>query len=689
MTNITVFVLADQAKSPELLELTLTSLGAEEVEGLRVHVVPPASGEPPAARRPFVTAAHTAPGRAVNDLLARDRSEVLFLVTSGSVVHPEDLAEAALVLQAGDQAVLTGCTHDVTASDEHVRRVGFWRSLRVAGVGNRLDVSESASAVSLLGMNRRTYVSLRGLDEATQDPVSALVDLQARALRAGVSVDAGPLVLRLAHRLNALNQSRDRVATNAERSATRSPIYRNLTRTIGNPEVDAPAISIVISTFNRAKYLGDCINSILAQSMPDFELVLIDDGSTDDTEVVVAGFDDPRIRYIKRENAGISAARNFGLAEARGTFVAVHDDDDIMLPWRLGTQLRMLQPGDHGCFGISVHFDEVTGETHKLVHRLFNMSTALRYGDNPTHPTWLVRRDVMAAFGYDETLESGVDNNLALRMVRSGVRMSHCGVPLILRRVHAGQITRTAGETQKASASMSRRMLQFANGATPSPSGGTAGEWLPSSHVDDRIDRVLPFLPDDLVRRAVTIRIAESPSNARVLAEKVGELQFMRTRFGAEDEGEAKTVLMVTNVTWGGLAALRRAGAELEVTVLDEAVRPEHAMDGALESWSTEEAGLADKGGHTFVRAISHSRYNLDKFIGHSGLTGWAYFGVDEGKERMAVLFEMPDLASAITLCGKLEGNDLNVSEISILSRNQITEDAMHQVLIRRREVHA
>ena len=466
----TVFVLVQPGEGAELVDRTLAGLAAEGGEGLTVHVVASDPGQQAESAERSETSAHSSPrslGRMVNDLIAADGSEVLFFLTSGSVVHPEDLTASALLLRNGPATLVSGRTHDVVAPGVDVDRHRFWLELRAAGARNRLDVSESAGPVSLFGMSRGTYVALRGFDEAIHGPVAVLTDLEARARRAGVGVSRGPLVLRMARPLNSLEPAAGSAGNVADRTGLKPPIYRNLSRPIGNPDIDAPAVSIIISTFNRAAYLGDCLNSILSQSMPDFELILVDDGSTDDTEAVVSRFNDPRILYVKRENSGISAARNFGLTRARGTFVAVHDDDDIMLPWRLATQLAMLQPGDHGSFGISVHFDEVTGETHNLVHRLFTMQTALRYGNNPTHPTWLLRRDVMAAFGYDETLESGVDNNLALRMLRSGVRMAHCGVPLILRRLHTGQITRTAGETQKASAGMSRRMLQFANGGLP------------------------------------------------------------------------------------------------------------------------------------------------------------------------------------------------------------------------------
>ena len=688
--TITVFVLTRTVDDDELMERTVSGLAAGGQAAPVIHVVgarSPSNLPLPGEQSQDLDAAHVSPGRQVNDLVVHDESECLFLVTAGSVIHPDDLADAAIRLTSGGRVIVSGRTHEVTPPRPDADHRALWDVLRETGGLNRPDVSEARSSMSLLGLRRETYVELRGLDDAEPDSLSALEDLQARSLSAGVRVDPGPLVVRLATKLNALTPT-VRAVEGGEATTARPPIYRNLARAIGNPQIDPPAVSIVISTYNRAPYLSDCLNSILIQSMPDFELVLVDDGSTDETEDVVSVFDDPRIRYFKHENAGISAARNFGLAQARGTFIAVHDDDDIMLPWRLATQLAMIQPGEHGCFGISVHFDEVTGETHNLVHRLFTMQTALQYGHNPTHPTWLLRRDVMASFGYDESLESGVDNNLALRMLRSGVRMSHTGVPLILRREHTGQITRTAGETQKASAGMSRRMLQFASaGSAGTAPSGRSEEWLPTSKVDERLDRVLPFMPDHLVRRAVTIRMDEPPATALALVESAGDLQFMRARFGHDGARAPRTVLTLTDVSWSGLVALRHAGAELEVTTLTADAEVEHAMDGALEQWSVEEVGSADSEAQVFVRAISNSGRALDGFIQQSELTGWAYLGMKEGEQRMAVVVELGDLPSAVALCGLLEETGLGVTELSILSREPLTDEAVHQALMHQTEV--
>ena len=100
-------------------------------------------------------------------------------------------------------------------------------------------------------------------------------------------------------------------------------------------------VSVVVPTYNRAYCVGRAIESVRAQSHSNWELLLIDDGSTDNTEQLIASQygSDPRIRYIRQDNAGVSTARNTGIANARGDFIAFLDSDDAWKPWKLAVQL--------------------------------------------------------------------------------------------------------------------------------------------------------------------------------------------------------------------------------------------------------------------------------------------------------------------------------------------------------------
>ena len=104
---------------------------------------------------------------------------------------------------------------------------------------------------------------------------------------------------------------------------------------------DNPEVSVVIPLFNKGRYIARAINSVLAQTFQDFEVIVVDDGSTDDGAVVVKGFDDPRIQLIQQENRGVSAARNRGIEAARAELVAFLDADDEWLPGFLETVMRL------------------------------------------------------------------------------------------------------------------------------------------------------------------------------------------------------------------------------------------------------------------------------------------------------------------------------------------------------------
>ena len=107
----------------------------------------------------------------------------------------------------------------------------------------------------------------------------------------------------------------------------------------GETQSAKPLVSVVIPTFNRAWCLREAVDSVLSQEVGDFELIVVDDGSTDDTPQLLEGYGDA-IRVLRRENRGVSAARNAGIAAARGELIAFLDSDDIWLPGKLRRQVE-------------------------------------------------------------------------------------------------------------------------------------------------------------------------------------------------------------------------------------------------------------------------------------------------------------------------------------------------------------
>lgn len=284
-----------------------------------------------------------------------------------------------------------------------------------------------------------------------------------------------------------------------------------------------PLVSVVIATRNRAEMLRESMHSVLSQSLSDIELIVVDDGSEDDTRRIVQEHSDSRIRYFRQNPAGISSARNLGTDHARGAWIAVHDDDDIMLPFRLAEQMKQADEDVDFVYGAFINFDDSTAELQLHHGRNYSYGAALMSGFAPGHSTWLVRTEVMRRFRYDEGIDSAVDNNLAFRMLRSGVRFRHSGVVCLLRRVHSGRITDRGGASQKYVATMNLAFLGsgVSSAARERSIKSARYDWGPVDKTRWQT-RFLPYLPDHLVRRSGYVA-------SRSISVSVGELESSQT----------------------------------------------------------------------------------------------------------------------------------------------------------------
>jgi glycosyltransferase involved in cell wall biosynthesis len=175
--------------------------------------------------------------------------------------------------------------------------------------------------------------------------------------------------------------------------------------------------SIIIPTYNRAVFLPKAIESVLAQTYNDWELIIVDDGSTDNTKEVVAHYNDNRIIYIYQENAERSAARNNGVAHAGGEYVCFMDSDNILLPNRL--QLLSETITDTACYYTDIEYrnDEKGTSVLKTGRQYpYPMDVDMLIQDIIATPQICCAREILQKHQFNPSISIGEDMELLFRI---------------------------------------------------------------------------------------------------------------------------------------------------------------------------------------------------------------------------------------------------------------------------------
>ena len=297
-----------------------------------------------------------------------------------------------------------------------------------------------------------------------------------------------------------------------------------------------PLVSVVIPTYNRATLLARALDSALAQTLSDFEVLVVDDGSTDETEAVVRGCGDDRVRYLRQPtNQGVSAARNRGLQEARGPFIAFLDSDDVWFPHKLDAQVTRFRelPEDVGLLygGVENEYDQGQRELQMPSHRGDLYATLLVR--NVIHGTSgvMIRRDVVTTVGFfDEEIPAIEDYDYWLRASRF-FEVDYIEEPLI-RYYDPRNIERKSLDVED---NLEARDYLFEKHVRQMRSEGTAHLYLQKS-----IGRALTLDPNNrslarkLARRALRYQPFSYESYRRLAALTVPPRLFqgLRTVFG-------------------------------------------------------------------------------------------------------------------------------------------------------------
>jgi GT2 family glycosyltransferase len=212
-----------------------------------------------------------------------------------------------------------------------------------------------------------------------------------------------------------------------------------------------PRVSVLMPVFNTGRYLLEALQSVSDQSFRDFELVVIDDGSTDDSAQILDKFAarEPRLRLITRENRGLIATRNELLAASRGSLLAWMDSDDMSIPDRLAQQVRAFdQDPELVCLGASAQCIDPDGHYLKIERWPTETAQILieqRTGGAMRFPTTMMRRSqALLVGGFREPFKIGEDYDFLLRLSRFG-KMANLSAVLYLYRQHVASVCATLG----------------------------------------------------------------------------------------------------------------------------------------------------------------------------------------------------------------------------------------------------
>ena len=214
-------------------------------------------------------------------------------------------------------------------------------------------------------------------------------------------------------------------------------------------------VSVLLPVYNGARYLSAAVDSILAQTFADFELLILDDGSTDETPAILARYahQDGRVSVISRANKGLVTSLNELLSHARGRYVARMDADDIALPERFALQVQFLDThADVVCVGGSVEFIDDRGRLlvtivyphsdNEIQDRLLGGTTAI------CHPAAMMRRESLVAVGgYDEAFALAEDLDLWLRLGEIG-KLANVDNVVLRYRFHSASVSERASAEQ-------------------------------------------------------------------------------------------------------------------------------------------------------------------------------------------------------------------------------------------------
>ena len=206
--------------------------------------------------------------------------------------------------------------------------------------------------------------------------------------------------------------------------------------------INNPLISILIPTYNNGKYISQAIESVYAQNYDNMEIIVVDDGSADNTKEIVEQYKD--IKYFYTEHKGIPFVRNLALEKSKGEYIAFLDSDDYWLSEKLNIQIQYFK--EHpDCEIVFTKYKNFFEEEKIKIDKRAIREKELEAVEYKILPTALIKKTLFEKYGvFDENFQTGEDTELIYRMGKKGVSFDCCiDKVLYMRRLHGNNITLT------------------------------------------------------------------------------------------------------------------------------------------------------------------------------------------------------------------------------------------------------
>lgn len=529
--------------------------------------------------------------RALNAGVAVSTGRILITTDADMLFTPLALSKVISELQVDPQQALVLQCRDLPEaySSEGVRTLGVdWQHFEAVsrlrprwGMGGMMAVSRSA------------FLDVRGFDERMEVYGGEDIDFANRVRRSGRRVrwveDPDVRMFHMWHPSSRAATESDpleaqAVKRNSQILTDDESFVRNTTQWEFRPD-DAPVLaSVVICTRNRAEFLAESIYSALGQTVQDIEVIVIDDGSDDDTAEVVGSIEDERLRYVYQEKKGLAAGRNLAATLAKGRYTVIHDDDDIMFPDRIERHFAALSGGVQGTYGGWVDFANNNVRDYKMYPGKEFISGIVQFtGEVFLHPTLMIETALIQEIPYDRSLRSGSDFSLAVRMSRSGVVLKHMGSFAIMRRLHDRQVTHADSNFQQASWAFTKSVGMQGLGPAQvkfmKKSLESATVTLPTPKDVHQLLNLA--LPDHLANRTARISLT--------LGKKIPDNILNSGRFGghsiSSDDGQILgSAGVLEDASLQDLYELRSAGLQFEIVGPSKKERSKVEVDASLQT---------------------------------------------------------------------------------------------------------